>query len=70
MSVGSFVIANDLLGVIVAEGQDGKNVTIKDKENKIHIIKRSVCHEIVAPHALALLLYNKVLKQTGKQPLA
>lgn len=60
MSIGSYVIANDLLGVVTQ--LDGNHVQVVDKDGVERRVKKSVCHEIVNPHALALMLYNKVHK--------
>lgn len=65
MQPGYFVIANDLLGVVVS--LDGDMCTLRDEDGKTHRIKQSACHEITNPHALALLLYDKVCTNSMEQ---
>lgn len=61
MPIGSYIIANDLLGVLTAK--TGNMVVVCDKEGKEHKIVASSCQVIANPHALALLLYNKILAE-------
>lgn len=59
--VGSYVIANDLVGVLVEV--KGKECVVKSEEGKAYTIHTNCVHEIVAPHALATMFYNKVKKR-------
>ena len=58
MLIGSIVIANDLLGIVI--GQKDNMLLVVDKHDKEYTIKRSACKEINNPHALAALVYNKL----------
>lgn len=62
MSLGSLVIANNLFGVLQSQTKD--HCVIVDKEGKEHVVVSSVVKEVCNPHALALLLYEKVCAKT------
>lgn len=62
MQPGCYVIANDFLGVVLRSS--GDTVTLRGADGISRDIKKKACHEITNPHALALLLYNKVLKNS------
>lgn len=58
MLLGSYCIANDLLGVIV--GGDDEHWNIKDEEGKVHKVSKPHVHEIASPQAVATLMENKL----------
>lgn len=64
MIYGTICIANDLLGVVV--GSAGDNVAIRDKTGKVYYINGAACTVVTPPHALAALLYNKLLKKLDR----
>ena len=61
MCPGEIIIHNDVIGVIT--DVDGRKCTVKNKEDKIFIFDISDCTSVIKPAALALLIYNKVLKK-------
>lgn len=58
MLLGSYCIANDLLGVIV--GGDDWHWHIKDEEGKVRKVDKLHVHDIASPQAVATLMENKV----------
>lgn len=63
MSVGDYVIANDLIGV-VQEEKEG-SLVLKDSNGGLHTVVKESCHEIVSSYALAASIYVKTRKKIG-----
>lgn len=62
MLLGSIVVANDLLGVVV--GITPTTITLRDKHGEDREVIRKSCEEICNSHAYAALWYTKL---AGKQ---
>lgn len=60
MQLGSYAIANDLLGVVV--GFEGNKTLMRDKTGVLRKVKSKACHEISNPHALAFMVYDRTCK--------
>lgn len=63
LKIGSLVIINDLIGFLTSTNDDTS--IIRDMYDEEHEVKTEGIHEIVNPHALALLVYNKLLRKAG-----
>lgn len=61
MTKGSVVIANDLLGIV--DDVDENYVYVVDACNKVRKVIPTAVNEVTNPHALAALLYLKVVKR-------
>ena len=61
LQLGSYVIANDLLGIIV-EAADC-TYGICDKDNVVHHVNKQCVHELVNGYALSLLRKEKLVKR-------
>lgn len=65
MLVGDYVIANDLLGVVVDSSED--TLTIRDESGVDRTISAESCHEIVSGFALAASVYVKLRKRVNSE---
>lgn len=63
MSPGSIVIANDLLGTLIST-EDGL-CKIVDVLGNTYNIQSSVVNEVCNPHALAFLLFDRIVSRQG-----
>lgn len=61
MFIGSIVIANELLGYLVAI--DGDYCTVKDHKGVERKILTKAITEVANPYAQALLTYNKLVSR-------
>lgn len=59
MQAGSYVICNDLLGVLIVECDD--KMSIRCKDDVVREVSKKSANVIMNPHALALLTYNKLV---------
>lgn len=65
MSVGDYVIANDLLGVVLGE-QDAQ-LLICDCEGEERLINKDACRELVSSYALAASVYVKLRRKANSE---
>ncbi len=63
LKIGSIVILNDLIGTLLST--DEEKAVIRDMYGDEHTVTTEGIEEVINPHALALLVYNKLLRRAG-----
>lgn len=63
LKIGSIVILNDLIGTLLST--DEEKSVIRDMYGDEHTVTTKGIEEVINPHALALLVYNKLLRRAG-----
>lgn len=59
MYIGTVVVQNELLGILVKETDT--EMTIKTKDGKLVTVKKRKYAEVTTPYALACLFYTKLV---------
>lgn len=59
MYIGTVVVQNDLLGILVKETDT--EMTLKTKDGKLVTVKKRKYAEVANPYALACLFYTKLV---------
>lgn len=60
MYIGTVVVQNELIGVLVSESKD--TMSLKTETGKIVVVKKDKYAEVANPHALACLYYKKLVE--------
>lgn len=60
MYIGTVVVQNELIGVLVSESKD--TMSLKTETGKIVVVKKDKYAEVANPYALAYLYYNKLIE--------
>jgi len=63
MRVGDVIIANDLIGFVTKINAD--TLSIKDKTGTVRDVNCSSAVELVSGHALAALLFTKLMQRAS-----
>ena len=60
MYIGTVVVQNELIGVLVSESED--TMSLKTETGKIVVVKKDKYAEVANPYALACLYYKKLVE--------